>query len=129
MLLFRNKRFMHNFKALEKRFKSHIFGIWKPRYFFVFHFMLIHYFFPNECPGPSLSRHRLGHSIGKKIKYHKMKSKQKLLGFLYSKNMANFEAFCLIISSCINLSFLKSEYWVYRSWFFRMVWYFLGDYC
>ena len=28
--------------------------------------------------------------------------KKKLLGFLYSKNMANFEAFCQVISSCIN---------------------------
>ena len=35
--------------------------------------------------------------------------------FSYSKNMANFEAFCLVISSSINLLFLKSEHLCHRT--------------
>ena len=35
--------------------------------------------------------------------------KKKLHGFLYSKNKANFEAIHKVISSSINLSFLKSD--------------------
>ena len=33
-----------------------------------------------------------------------------LCGILYSKSMANFEAFCWKFSSSINILFLKSEY-------------------
>ena len=50
--------------------------------FFVFHFMLL-YFFPNECPG--LCRHRPGHSLGEKIKLHKMKIGKTTLGFRIHK--------------------------------------------
>ena len=45
----------------------------------------------------------------RKIKYHEMKNKDNYLcGFLYSKSMANFEAFCWKFSSSINILFLKS---------------------
>ena len=36
--------------------------------------------------------------------------RKKLRGFSYSKNMANFEAFCRVISSSINFLFLTSKY-------------------
>ena len=39
-----------------------------------------------------------------------MKWKPKTLGFFYSKNPANFDAFCQVVSSSINLLFLKIEY-------------------
>ena len=58
--------------------------------FFVFHFEQLS-FFPNECSG--LCRHRLGHSLVKKIKLLEMKNGKKLHGFSYYKNMAKFEAF------------------------------------
>ena len=48
-----------------------------------------------------------GH-LGEGIKYHEMNNEKKLLGFSYSKNMANFEAFRWNISSSINLLFLKN---------------------
>ena len=56
----------------------------------MFLFFISCYFiiFTNESPG--LFRHRPGHSLGEKIKWHKMK---KLSGFLHFKNMANFEHF------------------------------------
>ena len=38
-----------------------------------------------------------------------MKNEKKICGFLYSKNMANFEALHYVISSSINLVFLKSD--------------------
>ena len=85
-----------------KRFKiCHISYIRKPKVAFsVFHFVL-QYFFPNECPG--LFRHRTGHSLGKK-------NGKINFGFSYIQNMANFEAFCRVISSSINLLFLKSDF-------------------
>ena len=47
--------------------------------------------------------------IKEKIKYIARNEKlKKLHGFSYSKNMANFEAFHYVISSSINLLFLKS---------------------
>ena len=38
-----------------------------------------------------------------------MKNKKKLHGFSYTKNIANFEAFCWNILLSANLLFLKSE--------------------
>ena len=72
--------------------------------FFHFSFHATTLFFPNEWPG--LCRHRPGHSLERKIKYHEMK--KKLHGFSNFKNMANFEAFNWNISASINLLFLKS---------------------
>ena len=72
----------------------------------IFHFMLL-YFFPNECP--DLCRHRTGHSLGEKIKQHKMKNKKKLRGFSYSKRMANFEAFRWNFSSGTNPEIVRSD--------------------
>ena len=46
--------------------------------------------------------------ISGKNKVAQNEKQKKLRGFLYSKNMANFEAFRQVISSSINLLFLKS---------------------
>ena len=51
------------------------------RSFFIFHFVQLNFFPPNECPG--LCRHRPGHSLGKNIKLHEMKNEKKLHGFSY----------------------------------------------
>ena len=45
-------------------------------------------FFPNEFPG--LCQHRPGHSLERK---NKVTRNEKLHGFSYGKNMANFEVF------------------------------------
>ena len=50
----------------------------------------------------------VGHSLEEK-KVARNEKIKKLLGFSYSKNMANFEVFCCNISSSINLLFLKSD--------------------
>ena len=63
--------------------------------FFVFHFVLL-YFFPNECLVSFI-----------RGKTSSMKWKKKCV-FSYSKNMANYEAFCWNISSGINLPFMNS---------------------
>ena len=60
-------------------------------------------FSPNECPG--LCQYRPGHSLGKNIKWHKMK---KLHGFSNAKNIANFEAYCREKNYSKNLVFLRS---------------------
>ena len=73
--------------------------------FFRFSFYGILFFSPNEC------RHRPGHSLGKKVRLHEMKNGKSNYGFSYINiiyNMANFEAFCWVISSSIILLFLKS---------------------
>ena len=67
-----------------------------PKFFFHFEQLLIN---------PKL-KHKPGHPLLKIQSFSNWE--KKLFGSSYSKNMANFEAFCQTISSSINLLFLKS---------------------
>ena len=88
--------------------KFAIFHIYEnPKMLFPFFISCYFIFFPNECHG--LWRHRPGHLLGENAKYHEMKNRKSNIGFSYIWNMANFEVFCQVISSLINLLFLKSE--------------------
>ena len=84
--------------------KCAIFYIYEnPKLLFPFFISCYLIFFPNEC------HHRPGQSLGKKVNLHEMKNGKSNFGFSYIKNMANFEAFHWVISSSINLLFLKSD--------------------
>ena len=56
--------------------KTHVF-------FFSFFISCNLKFLPYECPGPC--QHRPGHSLGKKVKLHKMKNEKNYMGFLIHK--------------------------------------------
>ena len=64
---------------------------WNMKTHVVFFIFILCYFifFPNECPG--LCRHRPGHPL---LQIQSCSKWKILFGFFYSKNMANFEAFC-----------------------------------
>ena len=51
----------------------------------------------------------VGAFIGKSESCSKWKTKKKLRGFSYDKNIANFEAFCRDKNFSKNLIFLRSE--------------------
>ena len=69
---------------------------------FVFHFV------QNYCANFSDTNQLRAFIRGKK--FHKPDNEKITIHvFSYSKNIANFEAFCQVISSSINLLFLKSE--------------------
>ena len=55
--------------------------------------------------------------IREKNKVARNEKRKNLHEFSYSKNMANFEMFCWVISSSINLLFLKSDGIYIYTWF------------
>ena len=59
----------------------------------VFNFYFVQLYFSPMNVRPGLCQHRPGHSLGKKIKSHKMKNGKSNFGFSFHKNIANFEAF------------------------------------
>ena len=80
--LLRNKMFMLDEMLLWNASKFAIFYTYKnPKLLFLFFILCNFIFSPNECPG--LCRHRLGHSLGGKIKLHEMKNGKSNFGFSY----------------------------------------------
>ena len=61
--------------------------------FSVYHFEQLWVFFTVDA-AVCVDVDQAGHALGKKIKQHEMKNEKTYVCFLYSKNMAKFEAFC-----------------------------------
>ena len=68
---------------------------------FIFHFVLVLYFFPNEC------QHRPGHTLEKKYKLARNEKRKKQHGFSIYYKIANFEAFLLNLNLSTNHLFWR----------------------
>ena len=114
--LFKNKMFMLDEMTWRNASKFAIFLEYKNQHSFFSFFISCYLIFSlmNSLVYFNIDQPRIHQR--EKIKQHEMKYEGELQWFSYSKNTANFEAFRQVISSSINLLFLKSATVLYTSY-------------